>query len=478
MRTTIPRGNFATRWTLAGLLLAASADAEEGSARFVRLSVEEGLPQSSVENILQDRLGFLWFGTQEGLSRYDGNRFVVHRAQDRPGFLRDHAVQSLIEDHRGDLWIGAEKGLHRLDLATGRVDREAEESADLGIPRVIEDASGRIWFTTSAGGLWLLEQGENGKRKGRLVPTDPVPANVPIAAFARGSGTSIWAVADGRLLLVEGEGSATHVTQVQEGLGKIRILATDSSGRLWMAGREAELLRFDPSSRRIDRFPNAPRGILAILPTKEDDLWIGARAGGLSRLDPESGAIVTYRHDQEDASSLSKDDVAALYEDRLGNLWIGCWNGGVNMLDPYGQAFRTFKRRPRVIDSLPDDDVIAMTETSDGRLWVGSRNGVVGVGDPHTGRFSLAAQFPFRIPALSWSGDLVYLGTDAGLIALEAKSGRRVPLPEFLRKAGLDQLIIIALRRAPDAELWIATPLSLFRVSRSRVRRPAHVSRR
>src|SRR6185436_1248207 len=119
----------------------------------------------------------------------------------------------------------------------------------------------------------------------------------------------------------------------------------------------------------------------------------------------ETGTVVTYRHDHEDPSSLSKDDVAALHEDRLGNLWIGCWNGGVNMLDPYGQAFRAFKRRPTVVDSLPDDDVTAMTETPDGRLWLGSRNGVIGVGDPRTGRFARTIQFPFRITAFGWSGE-------------------------------------------------------------------------
>ena len=335
-------GQAARLWVLTSLLAALPARAHEGSARFSRLSVEDGLPQSSVENILQDRLGFLWFGTQEGLSRYDGNRFVVHRAHDAPGFLRDHAIQSLIQDRNGDLWIGAERGLHRLDLATGRVDREAGESADLGIPRVIEDGTGRIWFTTSAGGLWLLEPGASGKRRGLRVPTGSVPETVPMAAFARASGAAIWAVADGRLLRVEDQGGKPGVAEILSGLGKIRILANDTRGRLWMAGREAELLRFDPLSKRLDRFPTAPRAILAILPTKDDRLWIGARAGGLSLLDPESGELITYRHDPEDPSSLSKDDVAALYEDRLGNLWIGCWNGGVNMLDPFGQAFRTF----------------------------------------------------------------------------------------------------------------------------------------
>src|SRR6185436_82643 len=114
-------------------------------------------------------------GTQEGLSRYDGYRFVVHRAQDSLGFLRDHTVLSLIQDRGGDLWIGTARGLHRLDLATGRVDREAAEAADLEVPNIVEDEEGTIWFNTSGGGLWTLAPGEPEKRKGVRIVTDSWP---------------------------------------------------------------------------------------------------------------------------------------------------------------------------------------------------------------------------------------------------------------------------------------------------------------
>src|SRR5262245_26330450 len=125
------RSLLATTGLLLGVGLAFPITAAP-PARFGRLSVEDGLSQSSVMQILQDRQGFLWFGTQEGLNRYDGYRFVVHRAQERPGFLADHNITALIEDRRGDLWVGTDRGLHRLDPATGRVHRQAFE----GVPPV------------------------------------------------------------------------------------------------------------------------------------------------------------------------------------------------------------------------------------------------------------------------------------------------------------------------------------------------------
>ena len=113
---------FAVLAAAFGLLDVASTAAQPESPRFTRLSVEHGLSQSSVLQILQDRKGLIWFATQEGLNRYDGYRFTVHRARDRQGFLRDHDINALIEDAHGNLWVGTSLGLYRYDLDTGRFE--------------------------------------------------------------------------------------------------------------------------------------------------------------------------------------------------------------------------------------------------------------------------------------------------------------------------------------------------------------------
>ena len=91
--------------------------------------------------ILQDRKGLLWFGTQEGLNRYDGYRFTVHRARDQDGFLRDHDITAMIEDGDGDLWVGTSKGLYRDDLDTGRFDACAAPGDRLDVVDLIESGS-------------------------------------------------------------------------------------------------------------------------------------------------------------------------------------------------------------------------------------------------------------------------------------------------------------------------------------------------
>ncbi len=455
-----------------GALCAGPVVAGPGPPRFTRLSVEDGLSQSSVQHILQDRLGFLWFGTQEGLNRYDGYRFTVHRAREEAGFLGDHNITALIEDRRGDLWIGTSRGLYRLDLATGRFDLEGRAAARLGILNVIEDAAGRIFFTASDDGLWVLEPGGH-ERSARRLASDAF-AGAGITALARGSGSTIWAAGSGRLFQVETNERGTRVSELLRDLGNVSVLVVGPGGDLWIGRQDRELLRYRPGGGRVDRFPQVPRDTLAVRPARGGELWIGTRGRGLGRLDPQTGEVAFYRHDPDDATSVSTNNVAAIYEDRVGSLWIGTWVGGVNRLDPYAQAFRSFRQRPRVPDSLPADDVVSMTETADGRLWLASRQGLLAVGDPRSGRFRAAARLgPRRRPtALGSDGSRVFVGTEDGLVALEWALGREMALDEPLRALGLEQRPITAIRTTLGA-VWIASQQHLFRVTRDARLRPA-----
>ena len=143
---------------------AAPAEITPESPRFTRLSVEHGLSQSSVLQILQDRRGLLWFGTQEGLNRYDGYRFTVHRAGDRDGFLRDHEINALTEDAPGEpvgrdlarpLSLRPRHGTFR--CGSGAVDA-------LGILKLARSGDGRIFFASSDGRLWTLDPADPDRR--------------------------------------------------------------------------------------------------------------------------------------------------------------------------------------------------------------------------------------------------------------------------------------------------------------------------
>jgi ligand-binding sensor domain-containing protein len=305
------------------------------------------------------------------------------------------------------------------------------------------------------------------QRHPRALSDGPFAPLTGVTAMARGKGSAIWVAAQGRLfeLDVNANESGGRLTEALRDLGTVPVLANDPQGNVWIGRLDAELIRYRPADRGIDRFPQVPRHTLAIRPGRGGEIWIGERAGGLTRLDPATGDLVVFRHDPEEPTSLSSDDVAAIYEDAVGSLWIGSWNGGVDRFDPNAQAFRTFRHRPRVEDSLAADDATAMIEAPDGALWLVSRGGLVMTGDPRSGRFRTIAALPGRgrFVALGWWDGRVLIGTSRGLITLDPLSGREVALAPALPTQGLGERSIAAIRSGADGG-WIAADKDLFHV--------------
>ena len=253
-----------------GVLNGALAAAAPESPRFTRLSVDDGLSQSSVLQILQDRKGLLWFGTQEGLNRYDGYRFTVHRARDRDGFLRDHDITALIEDAQGNLWVGTSRGLYRHDLDTGRFDGCAPPVDAPRHPRSwSRSGDGRIFFAASDGRLWMLDPADARSPRALVERRRVRAADRHHRARAR-PGSAIWAAANGRLFKVD-------VARAEPAHGSPKRWRISARCRCWRsiraatsgsAGPTASCCATGPPTARVDRFPQAPRNTLAILPGK------------------------------------------------------------------------------------------------------------------------------------------------------------------------------------------------------------------
>lgn len=429
--------------------------------RFEHLSVEDGLSQSVVNCILQDRTGFLWLGTQGGLNRYDGYRFKVYRHDpDDPESVAHDWILALAEDPSGDLWVGTEGGglsrWRRADdsFTTYRHDPDAPGglSGDF-IVTLAWDPDGGLWVGNRDSGLDYFR------------PPVDAAANRPIDAESfqrfRHLGSDPGSLSDDR----------------------IRALHVDHSGQLWVGTAGGGLDRYDRERRIFTHFrhhPDDPHSlsdsrVRAIFEDRHGTLWVGTHHG-LNRLDRQTGSFERHLHDPAVPDSLSHDWVRALYEDRDGRLWVGT-DGGLNLWREgsgggFPGGFASYHSDPADPDSLGNDQIPALYEDRSGILWVSTVGAGVDKWNPATWSFARyqidaggsAASVSNVVFAISQGpgGDL-WVGTfGGGLARLDRDAagrivGRRLYTHDPAATGSLGDDRVTALLHRRDGALWVGT---------------------
>jgi signal transduction histidine kinase/ligand-binding sensor domain-containing protein len=423
--------------------------------RFERFSLEDGLSQNSVLSLLQDKSGFLWIGTQDGLNRYDGYSFTVfkHDAADSTT-ISHNSILCLFEDSESQLWIGTwGGGLNRYDPRSGifiRYLHDPEKPDSLGgdlVADVHEDSRGRLWVATQGGGLDLLD-----RETGKFTHYTHDPEN-PTSL----SSNDISVIYEDRLapepLLWVGTGGFGA-----EGSGLNRFDPQTGQATRYFHDEE------DPESLSTDSISSIQQDITG-------NIWIGAggyalAGSGLNRLDPQTGKVTRYQHSPTDPASLSSNDIMSLYLDRSGLLWIGTWGGGLDVFDTSAGVPPRFVHQVNDVyndQSLSSDVVWPVLEDQSGLLWVGTVNGGLNKMNPQVQRFRLYQNSPddstslgFNVvgPILEARSGVIYIGTmGGGLDTLDRQSGA------FSHWTGGSQQVdsIMSLHEDPDGALWVGS---------------------
>lgn len=374
------------------------------SLKFDHLSIDQGLSQNSVICLAQDRRGFLWLGTWDGLNRYDGYQFVTykHRLQDSAS-LSSNAVSAIYEDSRGTLWVGTQQGggLNRFDDATEQFTRyrsDPENPATLShndIYSITEAPDGALWIGTG-GGLNRMEPASGAitryhydRRDGQSLARKKV-----YAVYQQQDGT-LWVGTDKGLHAYRGSEQAVTVYQTDpqnpESISHHEIWAImqDEAGRLWI-GTTGGLNRFNPDTGTFIRYVRNPResGTLShntVRALHEDSagrFWVGTYGGGLNLFDRDAERFITFEPDENNDASLSGNLVTALYEDEAGVLWIGTDGEGASLYDRYKIKFQHYFHDPRNTNSLNNNYVRSLLQDSQEHVWVGTYGGGLNRFDP------------------------------------------------------------------------------------------------
>ena len=316
--------------------------------RFEGLVPESGgAPVAGISSILQDKEGFLWFGTVAGLARYDGREFrFFSSASEAEGAvrIRPTIVFPAIEDRRGDLWIGTDgQGLFRLDKDKEvfvQYTHDPADPASLGddiVLAVQEDRNADLWIGTRLHG---------------------------IDRFDRSKGTFSRVPLD-------------------SGLGAVWDLLADRQGLIWAGTQNGGLYRIDPVSGKTVNFrfdPNDPRSlgsntVWSIFEDGQGTIWVGTRGGGLNRLVPETGRFIRFTGDKDHPQDLVSPPITAIAEESDGRLWIGTSWSGLRIWDTVTGEYRILKHDSQDPDSIDDDNITSLLRDASGIMWVGTARG-------------------------------------------------------------------------------------------------------
>lgn len=366
--------------------------------RFEHFSVADGISQNDTIAILQDSDGFMWFGSEDGLNKYDGRTFTIYKYDpDNFNSLSDNWILALHEDRLGALWIGTlNGGLDRYDRKSGQFSHftndpdNPQSLSNNEVTAIYEDSDGILWFGTRDGFNRFDSETEMFTQY-RHNPADSqsLSADAVLSIYETKDGM-LWVGADGGGLNRFDTETDTFSQFINDSNDPQSLsdnivwdIYEDSFDFLWI-GTDAGLDRFDRESETFTHFQNNPddpqslshNAVRAIYGDPSGALWIGTDGGGLNRFDSETETFTHYQNDPNNPYSLSHHAVNDIYQDREGVLWVGTKGGGLNKLFLGSLNFATFSYNPNDPNSLSNNNIRGIHEDQSGNLWVGTNAGL------------------------------------------------------------------------------------------------------
>ena len=409
--------------------VSASEPAPE-NLRFQHIGAAQGLSHNTVTSVLQDRRGFMWFGTVDGLNRFDGYQCKVFRHDpEDSGTLPSNFIHGMFEDRQGNLWVGTRDGglavMFEKDRLTERFTRfphNPDDPHSLSHPKVqcvYQDAQGRVWVGTTGGLDRFIP--ENGTFNRLPLQTGGTP--LVIRHVLQDHQGILWVGTEKGLAAVdfsEAEGHDenpririySHDPEDPTSLSSstVQTLFIDRQQRMWAGTRGGGLNLFQPETDSFKHWrhhPEDPQSLSenTVTVTHQDQwgrLWLGT-GHGLDLFDPESETFTHYRHSPSRSDSISNNNVGATYQSPGGNgaTWLTTWGGGVNKLITDDRKFQTVKHDPDNDNSPSGNFIFAFCEDRFGHIWVGTIGFGVSIWNRESGRWTRLLNHPDQANSLS-----------------------------------------------------------------------------
>jgi ligand-binding sensor domain-containing protein/signal transduction histidine kinase/DNA-binding response OmpR family regulator len=358
--------------------------------RFQHITIEQGLSQSTVYAVVQDTSGFMWFGTRDGLNRYDSRKIRTYRHDlEKEHSISDNTIFSLYIDSRSRFWVGTNQGLNLYDPRTDGFTRimlqeggkpTTSPLAGNAVACMLEDRQKNLWIGTR-NGLNVLKAGSTSFSFLRFTHADQEANSLPhndVRSILEDSEGNLWVgTSAGLSKITTGQNGTYHFTSYQvpewkptaSKTNEINSIVGDGKGALLIATENSGLLSFDPKTeqfRSLDWIGKPDEAVRVILRDKRtQDYWIGT-IGGVYKINPEQGKFISLRNIPDDPGSVSDNSVRSLYADRDGSIWIGTFHGGVNMYSALSRQFQQVVQEGKLHFKVAS----ALVADTDNNVWL------------------------------------------------------------------------------------------------------------
>ena len=425
--------------------------AQISDVKFRHISDEQGVSNSTINCIFQDSRGFMWFGTNDGLNRYDGSKVTVYKNDpNNKTSISDNCITNIYEDADHQLWIGTTYTLNRFNPVTNAFTQyklgntySNGLSTDF-ITAICGYDKDNIWVGTMGGGLDLLNIHTRHVTHFRHPKNGIGLTSDLICCLFKDSRNNLWiGTQSGMSILRSGRSTIENynIAGLSNGYYNVVSITEDHDKNIWIARGPLGVGRFNPSDNKIryfthdDKDPGSLSGdfILQIHTDKQGNIWVGTLNQGLNLFNPKNNSFYRYYPKPESAGSLSNMSVSSIYDDNQGNIWIGTYHGGINLYIAQSDKFKTYRQG---IDAttLSYNDVKSFFEDGKGKLWVGTDGGGLNLFDRKTNTFHHYKNIPNDPTSLSSdavhavaedaSGNL-WVGTWAGCLnMMDTKTGK------------------------------------------------------
>ena len=359
-------------------------------------SQEHGLSNNQIHCILQDKKGWMWFATSQGVCRFDGYRFTVFKNDPEDSTsLKGNLVRAIFEDHKGQLWVGTENGgLNKFNREKENFqqlfyNKDQPKLRDASVTSIHEDAAGNLWVGTET----QLFRIENENKITEIKPSNLPNFSEYFRVLRSDPSGQIWIGTNNGLFLYHPKTNLAekinfpHSSSANEEIWEITI---DTDATVWVGTYANGMFVVNPSSLEVRHQvidPNNDRSntVRAISKDRNGRYWIGTR-GGLYVYDKLKGVTASYYHDEREPKSLVNNSVLCITHDAKGDVWIGT-RSGINFLIEERQNIHGFKSMPGDDRYLNSNEVFAFWIDPKGDIWVGTESGGINILNRKTGRF-------------------------------------------------------------------------------------------